>query len=37
MWALKTQTSMMYQIDGKFHTLASPQLDAALAAIAAKK
>lgn len=37
MWALRTQTSMMYQIDGKFHTLATPQLDAALKAIVSKK
>lgn len=37
MWALRTQTSIMYQIEGKFHTLASPELDAALKAIAAKK
>jgi hypothetical protein len=37
MWALKTQTSIMYQLDGKFHTLATPQLDAAIAAVITEK
>lgn len=37
MWALKTQTSIMYQLDGKFHTMATPQLDAAIAAAITEK